>query len=372
MDIGIIGLGGAGRAHAKRFKRNKNVRSIIGFDIRQDLGLDQKIDTVSNLDELLSNVDAVSICTPDHLHLRDIERCLREGKHVLVEKPMVTSSEEARQLRKILDSYPNQTFAVHHQMRHAPAFEAAIDLVRSGKLGRVFYVEANYWHDMHERSTRYDDWRTREGQSLIFGHSCHPIDVILNLIGKEPTSHSTFLSKIGFDEYPAQYTSATTIMQFENGTIAKTHVNSCCVFPQYNNLIILGDKASYIDGMLFSSGKFEQFAGFYKPGENEIELNVINVKLPKKLLSKGFKLYLDTMNWLTKRLMNHPDYGFRHYPMTVYNHDAACQTMIDNFVDAAVNGKPVLVGFDDAARVIRICEETERDGLSRLNLSKKW
>lgn len=69
------------------------------------------------------------------------------------------------------------------------------------------------------------------------------------------------------------------------------------------------------------------------------------------------------MNPVTNRLMSHPDFGFRHYPMTVYNHDGACQTIIDNFVSAILGEEEVLVGFSDAARVIRLCEAIETDGL---------
>lgn len=366
INIGIIGLGGAGRAHARRFRNNSLVGKIVGYDLRDDIAIDQDIQIANSIETLLEQVDAVSICTPDHCHLKDIRTCLRAGKHVLVEKPMVASLDEAIELKSLLAEHPHQKFAVHHQMRHAPAFESVSRLVREGTLGRVFYIEANYWHDMTDRSTLYDDWRAREGQSLIFGHACHPFDLILNIVGSEPTQHSTFLSKIGFDDYKAEYTSATTVMNFDNGTIAKTHVNSCCVYPQYNNLIVLGDKGTFVDGVLFKNGKFTKLTDFYSPGKTSIQLNVVEVKIPRRLLSFLFKSYLGTMNWLASKLMSHPDYGFRHYPMTVYNHDAACQTMIDNFIDSIARNTAVLVGFCDAERVIRICEEAEKDGLRRM------
>jgi len=64
--------------------------------------------------------------------------------------------------------------------------------------------------------------------------------------------------------------------------------------------------------------------------------------------------------------MKHPDFGFRQYPLTVYNHDRACQVIIDNFVAAALGREEILVGYEDAARVIKLCEETEADGLAEL------
>ena len=377
MDIGIIGLGGAGRAHFQRFRRNPAVRRIVGYDIRPEAAAEAGCESAGSLEELLAQVDAVSICTPDHLHLEGIIAALQAGRHVLVEKPMVASHEEAQALGPIVRSFPHLVFAVHHQMRHAPAFERAKSLIDEGAIGRPFYIEANYWHDMSGRSTMFDDWRMTHGQSLIFGHGCHPLDLIMHLAGEEPLVHATYLLKVGFDDYRAQYTSATTTMQFAGGLVAKTHVNSCCAYPQYNNLIVLGDKGSYVDGFLYRDGRFTRQAGFFRPGQSHVALNIVNLRIPRSLVSFSLNLYLRTidvlwrawvavMNPIANRLMSHPDFGFRHYPMTVYNHDGACQTMVDNFVAAVQGREGVLVGFQDAARVIALCEAAEADGLRRM------
>ena len=377
MDIGILGLGGAGRAHFQRFRRNPAVRRIVGYDIRPEAAAEAGCEAADSLEELLTQVDAVSICTPDHLHLEGIIAALQAGRHVLVEKPMVASHEEAQALGPIVRSFPHLVFAVHHQMRHAPAFERAKSLIDEGAIGRPFYIEANYWHDMSGRSTMFDDWRMTHGQSLIFGHGCHPLDLIMHLAGEKPLAHATYLSKVGFDDYRAQYTSATTTMQFAGGLVAKTHVNSCCAYPQYNNLIVLGDKGSYVDGFLYRDGRFTRQAGFFRQGQSHVALNIVNLRIPRSLVSFSLNLYLRTidvlwrawvavMNPIANRLMSHPDFGFRHYPMTVYNHDGACQTMVDNFVAAIQGREGVLVGFEDAARVIALCEAAEADGLRRM------
>ena len=376
MDIGIIGLGGAGRAHLRRFRRNPSIQRVLGYDIRPGAVTEAGCEEVGTLEELLSQVDAVSICTPDHVHLEGIVAALHAGKHVLVEKPMVASHAEALELGHVLRAHPHLVFAVHHQMRHAPAFERAAELLASGVLDRAFYMEANYWHDMVDRSTMFDDWRMTHGQSLIFGHACHPLDLIMHLAGGEPNSHSTYLSKVGFDEYSADYTSATTVMDFPGGLVAKVHVNSCCAYPQYNNLIVLGDKGTYIDGILFHDGRFSRAAGFFSRGQPDVGLNIVSLRIPRRLVSFAFNLYLRSielawrswaavMNPIANKLMSPPDFGFRHYPMTVYNHDGACQTMVDNFVAAVQGRDKVLVGFEDAARVIRLCEAAEADGMRR-------
>lgn len=375
IDVGIVGLGGAGRAHARRFRRNKSVRRIVGFDIKP-VEIDG-VELVGDLEALLGQVDAVSICTPDHLHLRDIIRCLDAGKHVLVEKPMVASHAEAQELEAHLAAHPELVFGVHHQMRHTPAFQKARELISSGALGKVFYLEANYWHDMKSRSTKFDNWRMEHGQSLIFGHSCHPLDLLMHLLDDKPESHSTYLSKVGFDDYATPYTSATTTMRFAGGVVAKSHVNSCCEFPQFNNLMVLGDQGTYIDGILYRQGRFTQASDFFGTGGSALALNVLDIKIPGRLVSLVFnaylrtvdgvlRAYLRTFNWLANRLMSRPDFAFRQYPLTVYNHDGACQVMVDNFVAAVGGREDILVGYADAARVIELCEAVEADGLRNM------
>ena len=375
IDVGIVGLGGAGRAHARRLRRNKSVRTIVGFDIKPvDVA---GVEVVDSLEALLSKVQAVSICTPDHLHLQGIIRCLEAGKHVLVEKPMVASHAEALELEQHLCAHPDLVFGVHHQMRHTPAFRKARELIADGSLGRVFYLEANYWHDMTSRSTMFDNWRMEHGQSLIFGHSCHPLDLLMYLMDGKPLSHSTFLSKVGFDAYATPYTSATTMLRFAGDIVAKSHVNSCCAFPQFNNLVVLGDRGTYIDGVLYRDGTFTQVSDFFGAGRTALALNVLDIKIPGRLVSLAFnaylrsidlvlRTYLHVFNRLAGRLMSRPDFAFRQYPLTVYNHDGACQVMIDNFVAAVQGHEPVLVGYSDAARVIELCEAVEADGLSNL------
>ncbi|HLV68848.1 MAG TPA: Gfo/Idh/MocA family oxidoreductase [Polyangiaceae bacterium] len=376
LRIGIVGLGGAGRAHAHRFRRNPAIGEIVGYDVR-DVEL-PGVERVQSRAELLSRVDAVSICTPDHAHFDDIVAALEAGKHVLVEKPMVASHAEAERLKPYLDAHPSLVFGVHHQMRHAPPFAKARELIESGVLGRLFYLEANYWHDMSKRSVQFDSWRMEHGQSLLFGHACHPLDLLMHLAGGPPTEHSTYLSKNAFREYRADYTSATVMLKFPGNVVAKSHINTYCVYPQVNDLVVLGEKGTYIDGILYKDGEFVQAADFFGKGKSHTEVNITDIKLPPQLISLGFSTYLRTLNTatlaflrtfskLSKRLMSHPDFGFRRYPMTVYNHDQACQVMIDNFVDAVRERAPILVGYDDAARVIRLCEETEADGLRRMD-----
>jgi predicted dehydrogenase len=216
----------------------------------------------------------------------------------------------------------------------------------------------------------YDDWRMdagRKGQSVIFGHGCHTYDLILFLLGDDPVEHATFVNKTGFKEYPQAYTAATTVLRFGNGAIAKSHVNNCCVFPQLNNLIVLGEKGSYIDGELYKGGRFERVADFFprrdylrEPPRSFVRpvLNVL--RHPEHLLSVAARR---TQRALQKYFSRKG--LWRQPPLTVYNHELACERVVDNFIAAVTEGEPVLVGYEEALRVIRLCEELEKDATAR-------
>lgn len=378
IKVGVIGLGGAGRAHVRRLNKNPYVEKVFGYDIKKIEGV-ENVEIVKSMDELLRNVDAITVCTPDQIHLENIITSLKAGKHVLSEKPMVASFEETKKLAPYIKKYSNLVFGVHHQMRCTPAFWEARDLIKNGKLGKLFYIEANYWHDMRLRSKMFDNWRQKTGQSLIFAHGCHPADLLMFLVGSKPKTHSTFLSKNSFDEYNALYTSATSILQFPGNLIGKIHVNSSCVYPQVYDLVILGDKGSYIDGILYTGSKgFTQVADFFgRSGWFGTEMIITKIGIPRKLLSFLINFYMRSINFLIRiyfeigsylslKIMKEADFGFRRYPLTAYNHDYSCQYIIDNFINSVRGKEKVIANFDEATRVIKLCEELEKDGLDKL------
>lgn len=362
--VGIIGLGGAGRAHAMRFLQSKHVSEVRGYDTKEvDLGrLSRRVSVCHEFESFMSGVDAASICTPDSSHYDYIVKCLAMGKHVLVEKPMVGSYREARALQEVLRRYPHLKFAVHHQVRCVPAFQIAKRLIASKTLGDIFYIEANYWHDMRERSVAFDDWRMRgTGHSVIFGGACHPLDLVLHLFegDNEVVEHKTYVSKNSFKEYPS-YTSATTILKLRNNVVAKIHANNSVRFPGLYNLIVLGEKGSYIDGMLFKNGRFTNVLGSYNSYCDPWQKRR-NWMAALWNWSKGaIDAYM--VGGVASMLSKHP--LFRMNPFSVYNHSRICEQIIDNFIAAILFGEPVLVGVNEGTMVVKLCEEFERDALA--------
>lgn len=146
--IGVIGLGGQGRAHVNSFLGIPDVEIAYICDVdEQRLAESAKIATkakaVSDMRTILDDksVDAVVIATPDHWHTPASLLALSSGKHVYVEKPC---SHNMREGRWLVDAASRTNKKVQHgtQSRSTPFIQAAMKLLRDGVIGEVKIARA--------------------------------------------------------------------------------------------------------------------------------------------------------------------------------------------------------------------------------------
>ncbi len=148
VRIGIIGSGGIAGAHAQRYKQLPDVEIVAVADVipgkaaefiaRWDLTGAKAFDDHRQLLEL--DLDGVSVCTPNVAHHRTSVDALAAGKHVLTEKPMAVTLEQAIEMAQAAKK-ANRILTVGFQPRYDPNMRLIKSLVRSGELGKVYYVE---------------------------------------------------------------------------------------------------------------------------------------------------------------------------------------------------------------------------------------
>ncbi|MEQ1883755.1 MAG: Gfo/Idh/MocA family oxidoreductase [Bryobacteraceae bacterium] len=160
----VFGTGFVGRVHIEGIRRLGNVELYaIGVGPQDDgnkLAAELTVDRVSaDYATLVSdpNVDAVHVCTPNALHFPIAKAALAAGKHVLCEKPLAMSVEEARALVDLAakTGLRNCTF---HNLRFYPMIQQARRIVASGELGDVLIVQGTYSQDWLLYDT---DWNWR-------------------------------------------------------------------------------------------------------------------------------------------------------------------------------------------------------------------
>ncbi len=122
-------------------------------------------------------LDAVVVATPPHTHFEVVRDCLMHNLHVLVEKPLTLSSADGYELVKIADER-NLTLMVGHTFEYNPAVRALKQMIDSGELGDIHYIDA----------VRVSLGLFSSRLNVIWDLAPHDISIMLYLLGAMPTS----------------------------------------------------------------------------------------------------------------------------------------------------------------------------------------
>jgi predicted dehydrogenase len=193
IRLGIIGTGGMANAHASEFAKEKSVILSACMDIDADRATAfaqkhgfKRVST--DISDLLDQVDAVAIVTPDKSHASLTLQALAAGKHVLCEKPLTATLEEARKVASAATAAQarGQIHMINFSYRASSAFQKARELVQAGKLGDIRFVHSHYlqsWLRCNAWGSWEDDkflWRLskKSGSGGALGDiGCHILDL---------------------------------------------------------------------------------------------------------------------------------------------------------------------------------------------------
>lgn len=184
MKIGIIGFGYWGPNLLRNFFTQENCEVAMVSDSRQErLTIVNKnypfVRTTLNADDIFSDVsiDAVVIATPVFSHFELAKKALEHGKHVLVEKPLTSSSAEVQKLIE-LSIQKNKVLMVDHTFLYTGAVQKMKQLVDSGDIGKVNYFD----------STRINLGLLQSDVNVLWDLAPHDISILTYLIGEKPYS----------------------------------------------------------------------------------------------------------------------------------------------------------------------------------------
>ena len=198
-----------------------------------------------SLDGLLADpsVAAVYVATPNDRHAAIVEACARAGKHVLCEKPMATTSEDARRMVVACDQARVRYATAFDQRWHA-AHRRLRDLVADGALGTVTQARIHYacWLPADWSA---DNWRVdprRAGGGALVDLAPHGVDLLAMLLDDEWTDLVAFKQSRVHDY--AVDDGAVLAGRFRGGAVASIHVGYNCPerFPR-RRLELIGTRA---------------------------------------------------------------------------------------------------------------------------------
>jgi predicted dehydrogenase len=181
LRVGVVGCGYWGPKLIRNFHELPDVELVWASDLRQDrldhvAGLYSKVRTTCDYRELLaSDLDAVVIATPVSTHHGLALEALRAGKHVLVEKPLAASVREAEEI-VAEGKQQDRVVMVGHTFEYNPAVEAVREIIASGELGQVYYING----------TRVNLGLFQPDINVMWDLAPHDISILRFILGMDP------------------------------------------------------------------------------------------------------------------------------------------------------------------------------------------
>lgn len=240
LNIGVIGAGSISEVHLNAYAQNPEVNIIAICDLNEErakskaerFGADQ---VYTDYNELLANpdVDAVSICTWNNSHAEISIAAVKAGKHVLVEKPLCKTVEEAERMQQAVDE-SGRILQVGFVRRYSSNTKILNQFIAAGELGDIYFAKATCLRRLGNPGGWFSD-KERSGGGPLIDLGVHIIDLCWYLMGKpkvKSISGNTYyqlgnrsniqnLSFYKAADYDASHNTvedmANAIIRFENG-----------------------------------------------------------------------------------------------------------------------------------------------------------
>ena len=260
--VAVVGCGLWGRNIVRNFYNLGALHSVCDLD-SENLNMINElypdVHTTRDFNELLSNpeVKAMCIVTPSHTHFKIVKQALLARKHVYVEKPISTSSAEAKELKELAEQM-DVKLLVGHLLLYHPAVNRLKMLVAEGHLGKIKYVQSDRLNINYFKNDR----------SVMWDLAPHDVSMIAHITGKAPLKVLNAVGVASEFENICDITHLT--IEFEDGVIG--HVSDSWIHPQKRvTLLVRGEKATAILDDTIQEGKLKVYDN-KKGSQNEIEV----------------------------------------------------------------------------------------------------
>jgi phthalate 4,5-cis-dihydrodiol dehydrogenase len=223
LHVGIIGLGGGASDMIPAFVQHPHMQLTAAADI--DPGQLEKFhsefhaETYQNAEDLCANpqVDVVYIATPNQYHTTHALLALEQGKHVLVEKPMTLTLEDADVM---IAAAARQGVQLLVNVKHSfdPYVVKLREIVQSGELGRLRMLHYWYFSDWLYRPRTAEELNPVLGGGVTWRQGPHQFDIVRTIAGGMVRSVRAMTGM--WDERRPVVGCHTAYLEFEDGTAA--------------------------------------------------------------------------------------------------------------------------------------------------------
>jgi predicted dehydrogenase len=254
LRAGVIGLG-VGERHISGYESDARCRVVALCDIDESKLCEVSSRnpgrrTTTNPAAILNDpeIDVVSIASYDDAHYEQVRAAITSGKHVFVEKPLCMREHEFDDIAAAMAAHPRVKMSSNLILRRTPRFAELRRRIRSGELGRLYYLEGDY--DYGRIHKILSGWRgTIPFYSVVHGGAIHLIDLLLWLTGGRVREVFAFGNQIATSDTGFRHNDlAVGLLKFEDGTVAKISANFACMAPHYHRLCVYGTNGTFVHG----------------------------------------------------------------------------------------------------------------------------
>lgn len=205
VKVGVVGVGAIGRNHARIYSELESADLVAIYDANEEharaLAEEFGTEAVGSLDELISRVDAASVSTPTSTHREIATSLIEQGKHVLVEKPISDSVDDAKAM---IDLAKEKGCVL--QVGHIERFNPVMSQLEA-RLNSPKFIECHRLSPFPNRSIDI---------GVVLDLMIHDIEIVLHLV------HSPIaaIDAVGIPVLTRREDIANARIKFENGCVA--------------------------------------------------------------------------------------------------------------------------------------------------------
>jgi len=213
VKVAVLGTGSLGKEHARLYAQMVTTREadLVGLydtnhEVARHIAAKHRTHALGSIEEAIEDADAVSIVTPTVTHFELAKQCLLRGKHVLVEKPMTETAEQATELVRLAQE-KNCVLQVGHVERFNPVFTYLESVATQPR-----FIETHRLSPYPARSTDI---------GVVLDLMIHDLDVVLAFVKSPVTS----VDAVGIPVLSKSEDIANARLRFANGCVANLTVS---------------------------------------------------------------------------------------------------------------------------------------------------
>lgn len=264
------------------------------------------------------NVDAVYLPLPNGIHMEWVKKAAVAGKHILCEKPMALTEEQVREMFAAAKKH-GVLLEEAYAYRHAQLVQKVKEIVDSGAIGRIRYLESKHsTFDTNRSGIRY---QKGNGGGAVYDVTCYNVSLASYLFGKDPEDMSVYC---GFDKETGVDVSDAVMLRYEEGVTAMLYAG----LDAYR-------RGCY--SILGKTGRIDVDHKFNSSG-------VCHIRVSTGARPQGAEYVDETTT---------------EYTIWV---DDNYKKEIELFSDAVLNGSALTVSEEESLRTARVCDAIRRAG----------